>query len=344
MSLKRNKAPGGVIAALYARGLLDYLRSQGMDPNRLYPHQRVEELEQAQGHAEIPLAEWVAMFPPAVEALRDPALPLRAGASLDVRHLGILGQVLTHCDTLGEVYRQLARYIRLLGRIGQPALEISGSHAHLIWQWPFDSPPVPAVAQFMLGARAGFMRRLSGRDDLRVDAHFFFPQPADTHAYRRIFGGEVRFGEPVSKLVLPAEYLRLPVVTADDESRRRVQEQAESLLREIADAPPMLYDLRAVIARRLAHGRVSLNEVASVLGMSGRTLQRRLASAGYAYQQLLDEVRLARAEQLLRDPELSLTQVTFLLGYTEQSTFHNAFRRWTGYAPGQYRRRMRADH
>src|SRR3546814_5754795 len=78
----------------------------------------------------------------------------KAGASLHVRHLGVLGHVLMNCQTLGEVAEQLARYIRLLGQIGRPEVTVKGDRVHLLWCWPYDSLAAPCIAQFMLGARA----------------------------------------------------------------------------------------------------------------------------------------------------------------------------------------------
>src|SRR3546814_9197469 len=104
--------------------------------------------------SDLPLTEWIAMFDLAIAHCDDPALPLKAGASLHVRHLGVLGHVLMNCQTLGEVAEQLARYIRLLGQIGRPEVTVKGDRVHLLWCWPYDSLAAPCIAQFMLGARA----------------------------------------------------------------------------------------------------------------------------------------------------------------------------------------------
>ncbi|HEY1077626.1 MAG TPA: AraC family transcriptional regulator ligand-binding domain-containing protein [Fontimonas sp.] len=327
-----------MIAALYARGLIDYLRGRGIDPMALYPVDRVRQLEAARGHEEIALTEWICMFDRAIEHTGEADLPLKAGASLHVRHLGVLGHVLMNCATLGEVAEQLVRYIRLLGQIGQPKLTLDGERAHLEWIWPHSTPASPAIAQFMLGARAMFMRWLSDRADLRYDADFHFPQPVELGAYQRIFGGELRFGRSASAMMFPASYMSLPVASADDDLRQQVEARAQSLLRTLSGEPALLTELKGVLARNLANGRVSLEAAAEVMELSSRTLQRRLGSLGRSFQSVLDEVRLHAAETLLRDVGISLTQIAFLLGYTEQSTFHNAFRRWTGHSPGSWRK------
>ncbi|QHS10599.1 AraC family transcriptional regulator [Sinimarinibacterium sp. NLF-5-8] len=330
--------PGGLIASLYARGLLDYLRGRGIDPCALYAESRVRQLEAASGQDQIPLAEWVAMFDRAIAHTGEADLPLKAGASLHVRHLGVLGHVLMNCATLGEVAQQLIRYIRLLGQIGEPEVVDVGDQTHLIWHWPHTIEASPSVAQFMLGARAMFMRWLADRSDLIYDAHLHFPRPADTSAYARIFGGALHFDQPASKMVFARSYQQLPVASADEDLRQQVEARAQSLLQHLSGEPMLITQLKQVLARNLANGRVSLESAAQALQTSPRTLQRRLNELERPFQCVLGEVRQQVAENLLREPHISLTQIAFLLGYTEQSTFHNAFRRWTGLSPGHYRR------
>jgi AraC-like DNA-binding protein len=340
-TLKPPPASGGLIASLYARGLLDYLRTRGIDPGQLYPAARIAQLEAARGHEEIPLHEWIGMFDTAIAALDEPDLPLKAGAALHVRHLGVLGHVLMNCTDLGEVAQQLSRYIRLLGQIGQPVLRITDGQAHLLWSWPYETDPAASVAQFMMGARAMFMRWLSDRPDLRYDGHFHFPRPRDVSAYERVFGGTLQFDQPASKMVFPAAYMALPVASADEDLREQLEARAQSLLKKLSGEPELLRRLRTVLSLNLANGRVALSDSAIALDLSARSLQRHLNTLGRSYQSVLDEVRQHAAEKLLRDGSISLTQIAFLLGYTEQSTFHNAFRRWTGASPGAYRKRLR---
>lgn len=335
---KNTPQPGGLIAALYARGLLDHLRTRGVDPTDLYPPARVAELEQARGHTEVPLHEWIAMFDVAIATLDDPELPLKAGAGLRMRHLGVLGPVLMNCRNLAEVQRQLARYIRLLGQIGEPVLTIDGERAHLLWSWPYATKPHAAVAQFMMGARAMFMRWLSNRPDLRFDGQFHFAAPRDEEPYRQIFGGRLSFNQDHSEMVFPASYMELPVVSADEDLRALVEAQAQAVLRQLSGEPEFVRTLKTALTRNLARGQVALDEAAAAMDISTRTLQRRLGELGRSFQGILDEVRLASAETYLRNTETSLTQIAFLLGYSEQSSFHNAFKRWTQQSPGAWRR------
>jgi AraC-like DNA-binding protein len=111
----------------------------------------------------------------------------------------------------------------------------------------------------------------------------------------------------------------------------------EKELSEIADDGELSRRVRIQISRALSQGVPTITEVAARLGMSGRTLQRRLADKDLAFQQLVDEARRELAERLLRGSAYSLAEVAFLTGFSEQSSFTRAFKRWAGQTPRNYR-------
>jgi AraC-like DNA-binding protein len=104
-----------------------------------------------------------------------------------------------------------------------------------------------------------------------------------------------------------------------------------------------LREVRAQVARATCNGHPELERIARRLGMGGRTLQRRLAERGLVWKTVVEDVRRELALQYLHEPTLPLSQVAFLLGYSELSAFYRAFRRWTGSTPAEYRRRAKAE-
>ncbi len=156
-------------------------------------------------------------------------------------------------------------------------------------------------------------------------------------AYERFLGAPVELGADHAQLVLNVTSLQTPVVTADDE----LTEYFQGVLHQAAgfanDEPQLLDDVRRTIRSRLLHGPPTAADVASSLGLGHRTLQRRLGEHGFTYARLLEETRRTMAESLLADHTLSLAEVAYLLGYTEKSSFHRAFRRWHDTTPAAYR-------
>jgi len=117
-----------------------------------------------------------------------------------------------------------------------------------------------------------------------------------------------------------------------------IQQHAEQLLRERGTpGGDIAAQVRAAIIRNLAHDKVRLASIAAELGLTPRTLQRKLSEAGASFQQVLDQARYALATDYLRQGGLSLVDIAFLLGYQEQSAFNHAFKEWSGMNPGAWR-------
>jgi AraC-like DNA-binding protein len=134
--------------------------------------------------------------------------------------------------------------------------------------------------------------------------------------------------------------LERPNPTADPALSRTILRHAEALLAALPE-PTATYAerVRRGLAEILGEGEVSLRQVARGLKMSERSLQRRLAAEGVTFDGLLDDVRHHLALRYLADPSIAVSEVAYLLGYSEPSPFHRAFRRWTGATPSDMRRR-----
>lgn len=322
------------VSPLYARSLLDYLRERGREPAQLFDAEALAAVEDSDARARMPLASWVRMFERAIEATGDPDLALKVGAAIKPRHYGLLGYVTMSCATLGDAIDRLERYERIVGEISESRLLRRGDRAELHWRAPYGNDPPPVLAQSSLAGWAAYSRWLLGRDDLSCDVLFTFPAPPNRKIYHDVFRCEPQFSAPFTGLRFPGEWLRFPIVQADAALNALVDAQARALLSEIAHEPEPLPALRHEIARGLAAGRTTLQDAAGRLHMSTRTLQRRLQQSGYSFQALLDDVRRRQAERYLADPQRpSLAEIAYLLGYSEQSAFTRAYRRWTGKAP-----------
>ncbi|MEM8922658.1 MAG: helix-turn-helix domain-containing protein [Actinomycetota bacterium] len=165
---------------------------------------------------------------------------------------------------------------------------------------------------------------------------------APAERYTEAFSVPVRFDAPVNALLFHAHRLD-DAVDPDAGARLRVVRAHLELVRQqLVDQedPAELRRIRDAAARNAAAGDYSAAGLADRLGMSPRTLQRRVGALGTSVSGIIDEVRMATARQLLSDVELSLFEVALALGYSTDSAFRRAFRRWTGQSPAQYRRRL----
>jgi AraC-like DNA-binding protein len=184
------------------------------------------------------------------------------------------------------------------------------------------------------------MQHLSGDDWRPLRVELAHPAPRSKAEHVRVFGAPVAFGARRSGLVLDAAVLDRPVPAADRRLLPLVERHLDELL--AARAPDaFVAQVREAIAESLCDGSPSIRTLAKRTGMSVRTFQRRLDERGIVFRELVAEIRQELARRYLAESTTNLTEVAFLLGYSELSAFDRAFRRWTGSTPLAMRRRLR---
>lgn len=166
---------------------------------------------------------------------------------------------------------------------------------------------------------------------------FSYRRPDDLREYERLFRCPLVFDSQDSQLVFSRSLWDTEIPGSDPQLHRVLDEHAHQQLVEHPSPGDITVTIRRLISAELADGAPKLEGMARQLGMSGRSLQRRLGERGLTYGNLLDQVRALHAEAHLRDPDLALSEVSYLLGFLEQSSFSRAFRRWKGISPAQYR-------
>jgi len=259
---------------------------------------------------------------------------------------GSLGEHLVKsAPTLGEGLCRLIAFERVLHGVSATSLTLEGDVAQIRHQPPFGAGPgtIPAL-EFAFAWLVGVARRNTGVAIVPRSVSFAHPSSAPSARYESVFGVAPAFGATVSLLELHARDLSLPQRTADELVARLVERHARALLSQIPSGDGLASRARAWIAERLARGELETASVAalsSAIGVSARSLQRRLAAEGTSYQALLDDVRHALSLEYLTQPELSVAEIAFALGFAEESAFHRAFFRWAGITPGEQRRKLR---
>jgi AraC-like DNA-binding protein len=173
------------------------------------------------------------------------------------------------------------------------------------------------------------------------DVEWWFPHdaPADISEYEKTFGSaKLRFSAPAFAYCFDATLLKAPLPSADANLHLIVRKHAEHLLSELPRSRNLTEAVRELIVQELASGQPTAAQVAIRLRMNQRTLARRLQSEGTTFSALFDELRRGLALRYLLRQDLRISEVVFLLGFSEVATFYRAFRRWTGQTPVEYRR------
>jgi AraC-like DNA-binding protein len=319
------------IAASYAPLLYEYLTRQGLDAEALLgPLPRGES-------GQLPMALWQQLLQRADRLLGIPALGLRIAEGISPRHFGVVGYAALACATLGEALQRLERYHRLVYDVNPAQLQVQG--AQLILEWGVACGcPGQLVDETGLAALVQLARNMTAQPLPVLALDFVNPPPADLAPYREFFAGPVRFAQPSTRLVLPLEYLSLPLRQADPALRALLDAEAERFLQQPRGG--LVERCQQLLIPLLREGRASLAQLAPQLHRSPRSLQRDLGELGLNFQQLLEDTRRQLAEGYLREPHLPLGGIAALLGFSEQSAFSRAFRQWHGESPLKWRQRL----
>jgi len=277
----------------------------------------------------------------AVELSSGAGLTLTLGLSASATRYGPVGLAAMCCATLGEAITTSIRYqalstsaIRLHVRVQDERVVLEAEQV-----FPLGWASVVIIPALFIGLwRTG--QTFTGHE-LRGDVDFSAPEPEGYLPEQAAFApGAVRFGQPCDRMVFERAYLDLPLVSADPATARAMREQCERALSELTRAASLVSRVQQALFA--ADGGVrSARNLARDLGMSERTLKRRLAEQSTSYTELLDATRRARALELL-GKNASVEEMSQSLGYSDAANFTRAFRRWTGQSPRAAREALRA--
>lgn len=289
----------------------------------------------------VPVPVWRALLERAV-ALRPQQLApgLAIGARVQPRHVGVMGYVVLASSHLGEALLAYQRYERLF--YGADLAEVAMLGTEVEIRWRKLAPEFGQLTDSVgIAALMTFLRRQVDNPAPPSSISFVNPAPdrdEECAAYEAFFGCPVSFADSHTRVRFPANYLAIPMPHSDPGLRALLDRQAQALLLALPDSDAFDRALQQVMLKLLPEGTATLPRAARELYVSVRTLQRRLDARGLTWQALLDRTREQLARQYLADRSLSLGDIALLLGFSEQSAFNRAFRRWTGQAPLQVRR------
>lgn len=275
----------------------------------------------------------------AARRLDAPAVGLHLASDFEIGALGPFSYAVLHAPTLGTALRNIERYSGSVAVGVALRLEVAHDTASLVFPvWTDDPEDARQLGEAAVLFLLRMLRRLAGPDWKPCDVGFRHEAPPDVREHERLLGGRVRFDQSADSIGFEADDLDRPVRDADRFLLPIVERQLQDVVVDRADVDPWREAVEMLVARHVCDGHPSIRTLAPELGMSVRTLQRRLDERGLSYRQLVADVRLRLARQYLEADQPSLGEVAFLLGYSELSAFDRAFRAWTGESPSDHRR------
>jgi AraC-like DNA-binding protein len=320
------------------RLLLKHAEEQGLDRAEVMATTGITDANISDPDSRIPLIKTWNLWRVLIDRLPDELLGLHLGSSVDVRYFGLVGYVMYYSPTLSDGLHRLARYAHIVSEAAQFDFKMDDRRGFLTFDnnLRFVELRHPVDAAMAMIIRAA--RDLTGTEVVPTEVRFPYPGPDDLYEYKQFFRSPLEFGRARAVLILDKEDLLRPVMAADETLIKYLDTLAEDVLDTLAEKGTFSDKVRRAVWTELSNGPPSLKSTASALGVSVRTLQRRLREEKTSFAEVVETMRRTLALKLLRDRNLAVYEVAFLLGYSEPSTFYRAFRRWEATSPHEYRR------
>jgi AraC-like DNA-binding protein len=334
------KVRESTIAASLLLDLARYLEKSGIPASDFWRGIVADPSSLESPNARVPGSIAERVWEQAVRLSGDQDLGLHTAENFNPGALNLLGYVILSCRSASEVLGRLAQYAALLNdglrvRISKDGertvcqFEIAANLDNYLMRSPRHALETMACGTLVT------LRRLTSTDLQPLRVAFRHPAPPDTREHERIFG-QVAFQQPEHAMEFRTSDLEGTLLSSNPMLLEMFDAQARQLLGQMEQRGPVSRRVLDFLARRITVAVPGLDEVASELGMSERTLQRELRLEKTSFRQLIEDIRKEIAMQHLAQPGASASEAAFLLGFSEPSAFTRAFRRWTGSAPTEF--------
>lgn len=325
------------------RALLSAFDRLGLDRVALLAEVELADAPLDDPEGRVPTVQADALWAAAYRISGDERLAMRAVQQLRAGDYRTLAYLAAHCPTVGEGVRRILGFFDLVDRRIRWSLDEDAEPVVLRLQFdgvpePLPRPPVEyTLGAFLVSLRLTTRVRLR---PLRVEVGFPKPRAEAAEEHERVLG-PMAYGCTQTRLLVSRPQWRQRVDGADRALADMLEDLAARRLRELPAPTDLREQLHDAIREQLVGGAPSLEAVARQLGMSKRSLQRRLTEAGGSFRAEVEAVRQTLATLMLEDPNLALSEIAWLLGFSDPRAFTRAFRRWHGQAPSAWRRSSR---
>ena len=329
------------ISALWTGRLIAEAAKRGVDAARLWS---LVGLAPGTPNPEVRLADnqHLTIWEEVMRALHDPAFPIDFAETMRIDDYDVLGLACKTSADLREAVERLSRYLTIWTNTFRFQITTESEPVRLVLERTGAATlgrrcsTESGVAELLWG-----LRSVAGEPLVPTGVHFRHRAPDAIERHEEFFGRPPKFDSDYDGFELDPRALETPLPLADEGLSRFFQRHLESQ-EQVRTTTDLLDDVTDAISRELPSGNPPIAKVAARLGVSTRTLQRRLADAEASFQDLVTQTRRRLAEQLLAGTDHTVAEIAFLLGFSEPSALHRAFRRWTGQTPGAYRAAARS--
>lgn len=324
-------------ASLYVNGALVGILIDYLDAKQVSDQAFKAKLIQLQSQDRISLQTWISLLDEVAQLTPGPVVGLQIGQHIKASHTGIVGYLGMSCGSVGEALALFERFARLIYDANSLSMTVENEVVTISWGSEYITPGQLAD-ETAISVFFSMVQIIAGRVLYPTKINFINEAPADITPYEEFFHCPVTFGGIRTIVEFPAEYLNITLNSNDAKLLDILEDHAKTLLNTLPNDQfeDRFKQLLSDMLKK--QEEMSLENIAKRMNTSTRTLQRRLNDHEVKFQELLSSVKLDLFNQYIKDESLTLFDIALLLGYSEQSAFTRAVKRWTGQLPKSFRK------
>ncbi len=337
----QNDASTHTTLASWALAIERALLAEGVDSEDVFRKAEINRDELLATDARIPVIKMWQLWRAAVSASNNDAIGIRVAETLFPTHLNALMFALQASETIQDCIERLIRYAKVVSTIGSIQVEhgINNVHIKMTSSEEPDRPyqPVDALLAVVVKVIRDILQPADHQKIVKV--RFCRPKPTQLQVFERFFNCDIEFSANANEVILDQTVLNAPLASANSELARVNDELLNDYLKRLNNESVSL-QVRKHILKLLGSEQLNQEYIARLLNMSVRNLHRKLSDEGQNFKDLLDNTRKELALRYLKMSNISIGELTFSLGFVDQSSFSRAFKRWTGKTPSQFRKQQ----
>jgi AraC-like DNA-binding protein len=326
------------VSIMAVRALVGAIEGLGIPRARYLAEAGISEAQLDDQSLRVSVADYDRARCAALVVSGDPGLGLRMGESANIGAYDVLGHLVEHSGTLRKALHTVTRYARIV--MDGPELTVceEGDAATLRYEGlSGEAPEIRLSAEFVVSSLLYLVRRFVGESALPRKAFFAYAAPPHHAQYTEMFRGREHFSHPFTGIEIDRAWLDRSHAYGSPELCSFLLSRADMLLARVDQDAPVAERLRRVLSSQDLQTKPTMDTVARELGMSARSLRRRLQEERAIYNDLVEDARALHAKRMLSDPRLSVQEAAYALGFGTPAAFTRAFKRWTGVAPTTFR-------
>jgi AraC-like DNA-binding protein len=326
------------VAALFVRAIVEAVERAGVTREALFAGMDIAPARLEQAHNRFDLHEFSKIQIRALDLTRDEALGLHLAEQVQEASFDIIAHLIAHSPTLREALNLCLQFQRLVIDDGQLIMAEKGSVVTMEYQFARSTERSDRMhAEFVVAGLMRVLGTVSGSAGSVYAALFEHSRPAHHREYARVFGGVEKFAQATTGISFDCSLLDRSHINQHPELYLLLRAEAERALERMTTGLGTADQLRRYLLARPPSRIPDPSTAARDLGMSERSLRRRLAAESTSYRDLVRAILETHADHMLRDPRRSIQETAHALGFADAATFHRAFKRWTGRTPKEYR-------